>query len=45
MFRRMREIAAQLPLAELLHSEIEPGKATYDDDDILRAGMVYGGSA
>ena len=44
MFRRMREVVAQSPIADLLFSEIEPGLAVNDDESILRAGFLYGGS-
>lgn len=44
MFRRMREIVAQHPIAEMLHGEIEPGIAVEDDDTIVRAGLLYGGT-
>jgi choline dehydrogenase len=44
MFRRMREIVEQSPIAEWLHSEIEPGRAVEDDDSVLRAGLLYGGT-
>lgn len=44
MFRRMREIVAQHPVADMLFSEIEPGPAVEDDESILRAAMLYGGA-
>lgn len=44
MFRRMREIVAQHPIADMVFSEIEPGAAVHDDESILRAGMFYGGA-
>ncbi|PXX01620.1 GMC family oxidoreductase [Mycolicibacterium moriokaense] len=44
MFHRMREIVAQHPIADMLFSEIEPGRAVEDDDSILRAGLLYGGT-
>lgn len=44
MFRRMREIVAQQPIADMLFSEIEPGPVVEDDDSIVRAGMLYGGT-
>ena len=39
-----REIVAHAPIADLLTSEIEPGPAVEDDDSILRAGFLYGGT-
>ena len=44
MFRRMREIVAQHPIADMLFAEIEPGPAVQDDESILRAAMLYGGA-
>ncbi|PXW30921.1 UNVERIFIED_CONTAM: choline dehydrogenase-like flavoprotein [Williamsia faeni] len=44
VFRRMREIVEQSPIAKWLHSEIEPGRAVEDDDSVLRAGLLYGGT-
>jgi choline dehydrogenase-like flavoprotein len=44
MFRRMRDIVAQSPIADLVTSEIEPGPAVEDDDSVLRAGFLYGGT-
>ena len=43
MFRRMRDIVEQHPIADMLYSEIEPGRAVEDDGGILRAGLLYGG--
>ncbi|WP_068180247.1 GMC family oxidoreductase N-terminal domain-containing protein [Mycobacterium sp. UM_CSW] len=43
MFRRMRDIVEQYPIADMLFSEIEPGGAVQDDESILRAAMLYGG--
>ncbi|OBG61861.1 GMC family oxidoreductase [Mycobacterium sp. E735] len=44
MFRRMRDIVEQHPVADMIFSEIEPGPAVDDDDSILRAGLLYGGA-
>ena len=44
MFRRMRDIVEQHPIADMLFGEIEPGRAVVDDESILRAGMLYGGT-
>lgn len=44
MFRRMREIVDQQPISDMLFCEIEPGRAVQDDESILRAGMLYGGT-
>lgn len=44
MFRRMREIVTQHPIADMLFAEIEPGPAVEDDESILRAAMLYGGA-
>jgi len=44
MFRRMREIVEQHPIADMLFSEIEPGRAIQDDESVLRAGLLYGGT-
>jgi choline dehydrogenase-like flavoprotein len=44
MFRRMRDVVAQQPIADMLTSEIEPGPAVDDDESILRAGFLYGGT-
>ncbi|WP_231127922.1 GMC family oxidoreductase [Mycobacterium colombiense] len=43
LFRRMRDIAEQEPIASMVSAETVPGLAVEDDDAILRAGLLYGG--
>ncbi len=42
MFKRMREIVAQSPLADDVMMEIQPGALIRDDDAILESGFMYG---
>ncbi len=44
MFRRMRELFHESPLSELVLSETVPGEAVDHDDDIIKAGFLYGGT-
>lgn len=44
MFRRMRGIVEQHPVADQLLSETQPGAAVVDEESILRAAFLYGGS-
>jgi choline dehydrogenase-like flavoprotein len=44
MFRRMRELLRQPPLADLILAETVPGAAADHDEDIIRAGFLYGGT-
>jgi choline dehydrogenase len=44
IFRRMREILGESPVAELVLSETVPGAAVDHDDDIIKAGFLYGGT-
>jgi choline dehydrogenase len=43
MFKRMREIVQQSPIAEELLMEIQPGLALQDDEGILNSGFLNGG--
>lgn len=43
MFRRMRKIAQQSPLAGDVMMEIQPGAVIQRDEDILNCGWMYGG--
>jgi choline dehydrogenase len=43
MFKRMREIVAQAPIAQQLLMEIQPGAALQDDEGILNSGFLNGG--
>jgi choline dehydrogenase-like flavoprotein len=43
MFRRMREIVQQSPIADKVMMEIQPGAVVKDDEDILESGFLYGG--
>jgi choline dehydrogenase-like flavoprotein len=43
LFRRMRDIVEQEPIASMVSAETVPGRALEDDDSILRAGLLYGG--
>jgi choline dehydrogenase len=42
MFKRMRAMAEQSPLAEDVVMEIQPGKAISSDEEILNAAWAYG---
>ena len=42
-FRRMREILHRSPLADLIVAETVPGPAVDCDEDVVRAGLLYGG--
>jgi choline dehydrogenase-like flavoprotein len=44
MFRRMREIVAQSPIADELVGEAIPGKPLQDDEGILNSGFLNGGT-
>lgn len=44
LFRTMRRIVQQSPIAELAAAEIQPGLAVEDDDSILAAAFLYGGT-
>lgn len=44
-FRRMREIAAAGPLADLILMETVPGSYARDDAGILEASLIHGGTA
>ncbi|MCZ2816307.1 GMC family oxidoreductase [Modestobacter sp. VKM Ac-2984] len=44
MFRKMRALVAQSPIADLVDSEIQPGRAVEDDESVLNAGFLYGGT-
>jgi choline dehydrogenase len=44
LFRRMREIVEQQPVASMVSDETVPGGAVVDDEAILRAGLLYGGA-
>jgi len=43
LFRRMRDIAEQQPIASMISAETVPGLAIEDDEAILRSGLLYGG--
>ncbi|MEV6348290.1 GMC family oxidoreductase N-terminal domain-containing protein [Actinoplanes sp. NPDC051851] len=44
MFARMRELVRQEPIADLLSDEIQPGPAVADEESIINAGFLYGGT-
>jgi choline dehydrogenase-like flavoprotein len=44
MFRRMREIVAQSPIADMTRMETVPGLAVDDDESIIRSGYLNGGT-
>lgn len=44
VFRRMRDIAAQHPFADLVKAETEPGWAVQDDDSIVNHVLLNGGT-
>jgi choline dehydrogenase-like flavoprotein len=44
-FRRMRSIVAASPVADLVRAETMPGLAVQDDQAILTAGMLNGGTS
>ncbi|MCW2784712.1 MAG: oxidoreductase [Marmoricola sp.] len=44
MFRRMREIAAQHPLVDMVHAESEPGWAVQSDEAIMDHVALNGGT-
>lgn len=43
MFKKMRQLVQNSPVAELVMMEIQPGYAVQDDESILRSGILYGG--
>jgi choline dehydrogenase-like flavoprotein len=43
MFKRMREIVQQAPIAAEVMMEIQPGALIRDDDQMLESGFLYGG--
>ncbi|MCW2522502.1 MAG: alkJ 2 [Frankiales bacterium] len=43
MFKRMREIVQQSPIAAEILTEIQPGAALQDDEGILNSGFLNGG--
>src|SRR6185437_15461057 len=43
LFRRMRDIVDQEPIASMVSAETVPGRAVDDDDAIVKAGLLYGG--
>jgi choline dehydrogenase len=43
MFRKMREVIQQSPIADKVMMEIQPGAVVKNDEDILEAGFLYGG--
>ncbi|MEW2622469.1 GMC family oxidoreductase N-terminal domain-containing protein [Streptomyces sp. NPDC048106] len=44
LFRRMRALVEQSPIADLVSTEIIPGRMVEDDEEILRAGFFHGGT-
>jgi choline dehydrogenase-like flavoprotein len=44
-FRRMRNIVTSSPVADLIKAETMPGLAVQDDESILAAGMLNGGTS
>lgn len=44
MFRRMRELVEQSPIAEVAGAEIQPGPLADDDRTILASGFLHGGT-
>jgi len=44
LFRTMRNIVHQSPIAELLAAEIQPGEVVEGDDEILNSAFRYGGT-
>ncbi|EAQ00593.1 possible GMC-type oxidoreductase [Janibacter sp. HTCC2649] len=45
MFRRMRDIVAQSPLAELVVGETQPGEALQDPQGIIDHALISGGTS
>ena len=45
MFRRMRDIVAQLPIADMLLAETMPGAAVQDDQGLIDNGLINGGTS
>lgn len=43
LFRRMREIVDQEPIASMVTAETVPGRAVVAEDSIIDAGLLYGG--
>lgn len=43
LYRRMRGIVEQEPVAAMCSAETVPGRAVVDDESLLRAGLLYGG--
>jgi choline dehydrogenase len=43
MFRKMREVIQQSPIADEVMREIPPGAVVKSDEDVLEAGFLYGG--
>ena len=43
MFRRMRELVQQSPVADLVLMETQPGYVVQDDDSIINSGFINGG--
>jgi choline dehydrogenase len=44
LFRRMREILQQQPVADLVAAELQPGAVVDDDQAILDSAFLYGGT-
>ena len=43
LYRRMRDIVEQEPVASMVAAETVPGRAVDDDASLVRAGLLYGG--
>jgi choline dehydrogenase-like flavoprotein len=43
MFKKMRQLVQNSPIADMVLTEIQPGFAVQDDESILRSGILYGG--
>lgn len=44
MFRRMRQIVEESPIAEMTSVETMPGRAVENDESIIRSGFINGGT-
>ncbi|GGL13808.1 GMC family oxidoreductase [Nocardia jinanensis] len=45
LFRRMRDIAAQHPFADMIAGETSPGWAVQDDDSVIAHALLNGGTS
>jgi choline dehydrogenase-like flavoprotein len=44
LFRKMRALVEQSPIADLVTAEIMPGAVVHDDEAIIDSGYLYGGT-